>query len=99
MTRLVAHDTYADRAAEVAANALVETLYIAIHHPHRGIRNRAQGNLTSYATAAHRAAVDVERQRQFERDMESFAKALFPLVQPERIEKFYGVPGFTPSTE
>lgn len=84
MTSLSVTETHADRAAERAANGLLAMIDMAISHPHPGIRNHAQGQLSHYARKAHEAAEDVMRQRQYEAGFDSLSRALFPSVEPER---------------
>lgn len=86
------YDTIADREAVKAADALLREIQIAIHSQDRADRNRAQGNLASFARMAHRAWQDVELQRTWGSWFEnSYAPALFPSVEPER--QTYGQPG------
>lgn len=92
MTSLAAsHDTIADRHAAIQADALLTMLDMALHHPHKGIRLNAERRLSAYAASAHRAAEDVIKQREYERNFEAMA-ASWPVPEFQPIRR-YGQPG------
>lgn len=89
------NNTIADRHAAIQADALIQMIDLALHHPHSGIRLNAQRRLTAYAVSAHRAAEDVLKQREYEQNFERYAHALafgspIPELEPRRT---YGQPG------